>query len=61
SPHTDRIPHPVMLEYDLGTNALRKDLLLTPIACIDGHLTVPDGPGLGIEINRDVVEKYRVG
>ncbi len=60
SPHTDRIPHPVMLEYDRGTNALRSDLLVTPIACIDGHLTVPDGPGLGIEINRDVVEKYRV-
>ena len=60
SPHTDRIPHPVMLEYDRGTNALRDDLLVTPIPCVDGHLTVPTGPGLGIEIDRDVVEKYRV-
>ncbi len=61
SPHTDRIPHPVMLEYDRGSNALRDDLLVAPIACVDGHLTVPTGPGLGIEIDRDVVEKYRVG
>ncbi len=60
SPHTDRIPHPVMLEYDRGTNALRDDLLVTPIPCVDGHLTVPTGPGLGIELDRDVVEKYRV-
>ena len=60
SPHTDRIPHPVMLEYDRGQNALRDDLLATPIPCIDGHLTVPTGPGLGIELDWDVVEKYRV-
>ncbi|MFP6759330.1 MAG: mandelate racemase/muconate lactonizing enzyme family protein [Alphaproteobacteria bacterium] len=61
SPHTDRIPHPVMLEYDRGRNALRDDLLVEPIPCIDGHLTVPTGPGLGVEIDWDVVEKYRVG
>ncbi len=60
SPHTDRIPHPVMLEYDRGRNALRDDLLVAPIPCIDGHLTVPTGPGLGVEIDWDMVEKYRV-
>ena len=61
SPHTDRIPHPVLLEYDRGRNALRDDLLSLPIPCIDGHLTVPTAPGLGIELDWDVVEKYRVG
>ena len=60
SPHTDRIPDPVMLEYDRGRNALRDDLLVAAIPCVDGHLTVPTGPGLGIEIDWDVVENYRV-
>ena len=59
SPHTDRIPHPVLLEYDRGENALRDELLTTPIPCVDGHLTVPDGPGLGIELDWDAVETYR--
>ena len=27
---------------------------------IDGQLTIPQGPGLGIEIDRDVLTKYRV-
>ena len=24
-------------------------------------ITVPDSPGLGIELNRDILQKYRVG
>ena len=59
-PHTDNVPYPVLLEYDQGENALRNELLKTPIPCIDGHLTVPIGPGLGIELDWDAVEKYRV-
>jgi L-alanine-DL-glutamate epimerase-like enolase superfamily enzyme len=26
----------------------------------EGYLTIPDGPGLGIELNRDFLERYRV-
>ena len=58
-PHTDNVPYPPLLEYDQGENALRDKLLMTPIPCIDGHLIVPEGPGLGIELNWDAVEKYR--
>jgi D-galactarolactone cycloisomerase len=61
SPHTDRIPYPVLLEYDRGENALRDVLLAEPFPCVDGHLVVPTGPGLGIELNHDAVAKYRVG
>jgi L-alanine-DL-glutamate epimerase-like enolase superfamily enzyme len=25
---------------------------------VDGKVTLPDGPGLGIEINRDALEYY---
>jgi L-alanine-DL-glutamate epimerase-like enolase superfamily enzyme len=24
----------------------------------DGHLTVPEGPGIGVEINEEVVRKH---
>ncbi len=61
SPHTDRIPYPVLLEYDQGENALRDSLLAEPIPCVDGALVVPTGPGLGIELADDAVETYRVG
>ena len=59
-PHTDNVPYPVQLEYDQGENALRDEIIKTPIRCIDGHLTVPSGPGLGIELDWDAIEKYRV-
>lgn len=35
------------------------DLLTEPILLKDGHATVPDRPGLGYEINRDLVEKLK--
>lgn len=36
------------------------DLLTEPITLKDGHAVVPDRPGIGYEVNRDVVEKLRV-
>ena len=57
-PHSDNVPRPVLLEYDLGENPLRSNLLKTPLEPADGHLRVPEGPGLGIEIDFDAVERY---
>ena len=39
---------------------LRTELAANPIQAIDGEVPVPDAPGLGIEIDRDVLEKYAV-
>ena len=36
------------------------DLLAAPIRLERGFADVPDTPGLGYELNRDIVEKYRV-
>ncbi len=36
------------------------DLLADPIEVVDGYAKVPDGVGLGHEVDWDVVEKYRV-
>jgi L-alanine-DL-glutamate epimerase-like enolase superfamily enzyme len=33
--------------------------LLQPDA--DGYVTVPDSPGLGYELNMDLLNRYRVG
>jgi L-alanine-DL-glutamate epimerase-like enolase superfamily enzyme len=37
---------------------LSDEILRDPLDITDGILNVPDGPGLGIEINESVIEKY---
>ena len=47
-----------LVEYLTGSPFI-DDLVETPWALdADGLLRVPDGPGLGISIDRDAVEKY---
>lgn len=36
------------------------DLLTEPIVVKNGHAAVPDRPGLGYEVNRDLVQKFKV-
>lgn len=60
-PHSDNIPKPVLLEYDLGENPLRAELLKEPLVPVDGIMQVPDGPGLGVEIDFDAVARYADG
>jgi D-galactarolactone cycloisomerase len=60
TPHTDHPPHPLMLEYDMSDNALRTQLLKVPLELEAGHVLLPDGPGLGIELDPDAVARYRV-
>ncbi|MGH9313297.1 MAG: mandelate racemase/muconate lactonizing enzyme family protein [Vicinamibacterales bacterium] len=38
--------------------ALADEILAEPLEIADGHLVVPNRPGLGIEINERVVERY---
>lgn len=53
-------PAPLRFELDRTENLFRDQLATTPIAQRDGYLAVPTGPGLGIEVDRRVVERYRV-
>ena len=49
------------LECDVSPNPLRDELLLQPIRPNDeGLISVPLGPGLGIEVNTDLIEQYAV-
>lgn len=59
-PHTDHAPYPVLMEYDVGDNPLRDELLTTSLVPEDGHVAVPDGPGLGIELDPDAIRRYRI-
>ena len=49
-----------MLEIDQGENPWRDGLAKQPLTVRDGFITVPKKPGLGIEINEDVVRQYSV-
>ena len=54
-------PNPVMLEFEQTENPFRDDLAKNPITQSGGRVKIPDGPGLGIEVERAVIEQYRVG
>lgn len=50
-----------LLNSDIFSRLVREhDLLVTPLEIAGGHATVPTGPGLGVELDKDAVEHYRV-
>jgi D-galactarolactone cycloisomerase len=54
------VPMPPMLEYEQTFNPFRDELSQARIAHQKGWVDVPTGPGLGIEIDRKVLDRYRV-
>jgi len=48
------------LEYCVEDSPLRRDLVEEDLTAEDGHVEIPDRPGLGITLDRDVLEEYRV-
>lgn len=53
-----RNARPPILEFDRTENPYRQAVLTSPLDHVDGVVQIPDGPGLGIEINRDALEQY---
>jgi D-galactarolactone cycloisomerase len=49
-----------VLEYDRSAHPFRRDLVDQPIELAEGHVRIPDGPGLGIEVRRETLDRYRV-
>lgn len=49
-----------LLEYDLTPHPFRQDLLVEPLRVESGVAYVPTEPGLGVEIRRDVLERWRI-
>jgi D-arabinonate dehydratase len=54
------IPNGLVLEFDQNPNGVRDELLQEPI-CVgpDGMINMTERPGLGIELDRSAVERYR--
>ena len=50
----------IFQEFCLSGRPLRKDLVREPLQLQDGCLVVPEKAGLGIELNEDTVDKYRI-
>jgi D-galactarolactone cycloisomerase len=49
-----------LLEFDVGENPIRTDLAIVPLGPVDGWMAIPDGPGLGIEIDETAVRGLTV-
>jgi D-galactarolactone cycloisomerase len=58
--HPHAWPEPCLLEYDIGENALRDEILKRPLALKDGLMPVPEAPGLGTELDEAALEHYAV-
>jgi L-alanine-DL-glutamate epimerase-like enolase superfamily enzyme len=52
-------PYIEFLPAELSESDLRTTLVREAIKIVAGEIALPDQPGLGIELNRDALEKYR--
>ena len=50
----------VFQEFNVTRGPLSREIAANPIAIRDGFLDVPQGPGLGIEVDEAALRKYRV-
>jgi L-alanine-DL-glutamate epimerase-like enolase superfamily enzyme len=46
------------LPAELSESELRQDLTLQELEMVDGVISAPQAPGLGVELNRDALERY---
>jgi L-alanine-DL-glutamate epimerase-like enolase superfamily enzyme len=54
------VPNGLVLEWDQNPNGVRDELLKEPLRLeSDGTVRLPERPGLGIELDRAAVERYR--
>lgn len=52
------LPQPPLLEFNVMDQPLRTELMTAPLRPDAGLLTLPERPGLGVDLNRDTVERY---
>ncbi|ABE59823.1 MULTISPECIES: mandelate racemase/muconate lactonizing enzyme family protein [Chromohalobacter] len=53
-----RRPIEPIMEFDRTHNPFRQAVVKTPLEHDGGVVQIPDGPGLGIEINRDALRQF---
>jgi L-alanine-DL-glutamate epimerase-like enolase superfamily enzyme len=48
------------IEFNVSEDPVSRDLVTEPLRLRDGLVTLPPGPGLGVELDRDTVDALRV-
>ena len=50
----------VFVEFNTSQGPLSRAMVKTPLQMTDGYVPVPTGPGLGVGVNEETLEKYRI-
>ena len=50
----------VFVEFNTSQGPLSRAMVKQPLSMVDGYVPVPIGPGLGVEVNEETLEKYRI-
>jgi L-rhamnonate dehydratase len=48
------------VEFNTSQGPLSRDMVREPLRMVDGYLSVPTGPGLGVDVNEETIERYRI-
>ena len=56
--HHAIFPIEPILEYDTSSHPFRRDLVSPAVIQTNGAVDIPQGPGLGADINREVLTRY---
>lgn len=55
------LPRSLFLEYNVSSSPMLRDIIKNPVQMDgEGYMSVPQLPGLGIEIDEKAIKKYRV-
>lgn len=49
-----------MLEFDQSSHPFRTDLIFDGIEFANGKVAIPSLPGIGVEVNREVINKFKI-
>ena len=55
------LDRPTLSEFSVADSPIASSLLAEPFLLEGGHVAVPRGPGLGVELDEDLVAHLRIG
>jgi L-alanine-DL-glutamate epimerase-like enolase superfamily enzyme len=50
----------VFVEFNTSQGPLSRALVKNPLQLSDGYIKVPDGPGLGVEVDEETISRFRI-
>lgn len=53
------MPHGFLLEYTVSESPLARQLVSNPVRFENGYVHLPDGPGLGVEVDPEIEARYK--